>query len=121
MASAMMFCPKARSLTIAGGERQVGAGRDVVNVLQHRPAFVRAPRRRIVLNHIDRVGRIQVARAYEVAKPARRIGLTLSESTPIVTAGAVDVELRARHIGEHRGLGLVVRDALIHLRLTIGL
>ena len=42
------------------GELQVGPWCDVVNVLEHRAAFVRR-RRRIVLDDVDGVGRVEIA------------------------------------------------------------
>ena len=60
VARAVMLLAKPRSLTPAVANCQAGAGRDVVDVLQHRPAFV-VLSGRAVLDHVDGVGGVQVA------------------------------------------------------------
>ena len=90
---------EAELAAVGGGECQAGAGSDVVDVLQHRPAFVGAARR-AVREHVDRLGLVGRSPVLvDSASPPLELIHAVGEHAD-GDAGAVDAELLAGHVGE---------------------
>ena len=112
---------EARSPPTAPWRSKAGARRDVVDVLQHRPAFVgRLPAGPSWITLTGLVG-VQVAGLVRVAPDRPLILVDAVGEHADRHARPVDVELGPGDVGEHRGLRLVVRHALILAPYAIGI
>ena len=103
-----MFWLIARSLFAGRGERQVGPGAMswMFSSIARPSSVLPAGPSWITLTGLFG---FRSPVAYDAGKPARRVLIDAVRDHADRHAGAVDVELRASDVGEHRGLGLVVR------------